>query len=97
MILAEVAGTVTCTVKNEQYKGKRILIVHPVDAAGNRKGKSFLAVDGVQAGPGDLVLVFDEGGTARSILDCEECKAIRTVIGGIVDTVSSETGEYKLK
>lgn len=88
MVLARVLGTVTCTMKHEHYVGKRILVVQPVNPVGAPKGSSFLALDAVQAGVGDLVIVFDEGGSAREILGCEACMTIRTVIGGIVDSVS---------
>jgi len=92
MLLARVTGTVTCTVKNEHYVGRKIMIVQPVDIQGRAKNKSLLAVDGVQAGVGDLVVVFDEGGSAREILDCNGCVTIRTVIGAIVDEVDVQQG-----
>lgn len=87
MVLAKVIGTVTCTVKNEHYLGRRIMVVQPVDIQNRTVGKSFLAVDGVQAGVGDLVVVFDEGGSARMILGCNECVTVKTIIGAIVDQV----------
>ena len=87
MVLAKVIGTVTCTVKNRHYVGRRIMVVQPVDAQGREQGKSMLAVDGVQSGVGDLVVIFDEGGSARGILGCDDCVTIRTIIGAIVDKV----------
>ncbi|MEA5032081.1 MAG: EutN/CcmL family microcompartment protein [Sphaerochaetaceae bacterium] len=90
MILAKVLGSVTCTIKHEHYKGKKILIVQPVGPNATPSGKSFLALDGVQSGIGDLVLVFDEGGSARDILGDKDLLTIRTIIGGIVDSVSKD-------
>jgi microcompartment protein CcmK/EutM len=58
--------------------------------AGAPKGKSLLAVDGVQAGVGDLVLVVDEGGSARAVIGDESAVTIRTAICGIVDRVDIE-------
>lgn len=53
-----------------------------------------IAVDMVQAGVGDLVLVLDEGNSARQILDREPNGAIRAVVVGIVDDISMvEAGE----
>ena len=86
MVLARVTGTVTCTVQDRRYAGRRIMVVQPVDARGPASGKSLLAVDGVRSGVGDLVVVFDEGGSARAILGCEGCVTIRTVIGAIGDS-----------
>lgn len=88
MVLAKVIGTVTCTMKEQRYAGKRIMVVQPVNSNGEKQGRSMLAIDGVQSGVGDLVVVFDEGGSARAILDCTTCVTIRTVIGAIVDKVS---------
>ena len=62
--------------------GCKILVVQPVDPEGKPKGKSFLAVDGAQAGVGDRVLVLDEGGSARSIIGDEKAVTIRAVVGG---------------
>ncbi|MCK9547822.1 MAG: EutN/CcmL family microcompartment protein [Sphaerochaeta sp.] len=87
MVLAKVCGTVTCTIKNPHYRGRRIMVVQPIDASGDPKGRSMLALDGVQAGVGDTVVIFDEGGSARLILDCDDCVTVRTVIGAIVDSV----------
>jgi microcompartment protein CcmK/EutM len=41
----------------------------------------------VQAGPGDLVLVLDEGSSARQLLDAEPNGPVRAVIVGIVDAI----------
>ncbi len=90
MILARVLGSVTSTMKHEHYVGKKLLVVKAEGPDGNRRGKSFVAVDGLQAGAGDLVLVFDEGGSARQMLGESDLVTIRTVIGGIVDRVNEE-------
>jgi len=85
--LARVVASVVSTEKHPQYKGYKILAVQPVDAEDKPKGKPLLALDGVQAGIGDLVLVVDEGGSARLVLGDESSLTIRTAICGIVDHV----------
>ena len=92
MMLARVVGNVVSTEKHPHYKGRKILVVQPVDPEGNPKGTSVLAVDGVQAGAGDLVLVVDEGGSARAVIADESAMTIRTVICGIVDRVDIDDG-----
>ncbi|HVO39400.1 MAG TPA: EutN/CcmL family microcompartment protein [Spirochaetia bacterium] len=87
MTLARVVATVVSTEKHPHYRGQKILVVQPVDPAGAPKGKSLLAVDGVQAGIGDLVLVVDEGGSARAVIGDESAVTIRTATCGIVDRV----------
>lgn len=91
MILAHVLGNVVSTEKHPQYRGYKILIVQPIDPAGKPAGRSFLALDGVQAGVGDKVLVVDEGGSARSVLGDEGAVTVRTVACGIVDRVDVES------
>ena len=88
-MLARVIGHVVCSVKDRMYEGEKILVVQPVDPAGQSAGPSFLAVDAVQAGIGDQVLIIDEGGSARGILGKPAMGTIRTVIAGIVDAVES--------
>ncbi len=87
MILARVLGNVVSTEKHPHYRGYKILVVQPVDPAGKPKGRSLLALDGVQAGVGDLVLIVDEGGSARAVLGDEGVTTVRTVACGIVDRV----------
>ena len=100
MYVGRVSGTVVATIKNELYQGHKLLVVDRLDLAGlvalsagksarGRPGAKYdIAVDMVQAGEGDLVLVLDEGNSARQIVDREPGGAIRAVIVGIVDEIS---------
>lgn len=88
MILGKVIGNVVSTVKVDGYNSKTILIVQPIDPKGNSIGKSFLAVDAIQAGVGDTVITVDEGGSARSILKEPNTFTIKLVVAGIVDKIS---------
>ena len=92
MMLARVTANVVSTEKHVHYRGLKILVVQPVDPEGKPKGRSFLAVDGVQAGIGDLVLVVDEGGSARAVIADESALTVRTAICGIVDRVDRGDG-----
>ena len=86
MKLCRVEGNVVATVKHPSYRGHKLLIVQPIDETGADQGASFLAVDLVQSGPGDRVLVMQEGNGVRQILK-EKNLPIRSVIAGIVDAV----------
>lgn len=90
MILAKVVGTVVSTEKHPHYRGHTMLVVQPVDPDGRPKGRAMLAVDGVQAGIGDSVLVVDEGGSARAVIGEEGAVTIRTAVCAIVDRVDRE-------
>jgi microcompartment protein CcmK/EutM len=84
--LCRVIGTVVSTVKHPTYRGLKLFVVQPVDAADRPTDPSFLAVDQVQSGIGDRVLVISEGNGARQILK-EKVLPIRSVIVGVVDAV----------
>jgi len=87
MRLCRVIGNVVATVKHPVYAGQKLLIVQPVDGEGRDIGTSFLAVDTVQAGAGDRVLVMSEGNGVRQILQMGDRVPIRSLIVGIVDQV----------
>jgi len=85
VILGRVIGNAVATVKHRCFEGKSVLVIQPVGLDGKTpKGKSFLSVDSVQAGPGDLVLVAREGNCARQVLGNDD-DPLHSVILGIVD------------
>ncbi|MGC8777381.1 MAG: EutN/CcmL family microcompartment protein [Candidatus Caldatribacteriaceae bacterium] len=86
MILARVVGNVVSTTKLPLFRGMKIMVVQPLDGDRNPQGQTFLAFDTVQAGVGDLVLVIDEGNSARTILGDPQAP-IRAVVVGIVDDI----------
>ena len=61
MRLCRVLGTITSTIKHPAFNGLKLMVVQPVDEADQPTAKSFIAVDKVQAGAGDRVLVMSEG------------------------------------
>ena len=87
MILAKVIGNVVATMKAIGYESRKVLVVQPIDPSGKAIGNSFLAVDTVQAGTGDTVLVLEEGGSARLILNEPDTFTVKAVIAGIVDEI----------
>ena len=86
MILGKVVGNVVSTMKLPVYQGYKILVVQPVNDKKEPQGESVLALDTVQAGVGDTVLVIDEGNSSRLIMN-NSTAPVRTMIVGIVDTV----------
>ena len=90
MMLGRVVANVVSTEKHRHYVGHKLLMVQPLGPDGAPRGKPLLAVDGVQAGIGDRVLVVDEGGSARAVVGDEGAVTIRTAICGIVDRVDIE-------
>jgi len=89
MFIARVLGTIVATIKHEAYQGEKIMVVQPLDLAGNSQGQSLLALDKVQAGEGDTVLVLNEGSSARHVLNNDQAP-VRAIIMGVVDFYGNE-------
>jgi ethanolamine utilization protein EutN len=88
MKLCRVVGTVVASAKHPAFEGHKLLVCAPLDAAGAETATTLLAVDRVQAGVGDEVLVNQEGNGSRQMLGTIDGKLpIRSVIVGIVDAV----------
>ena len=86
MLICKVLGNVVATLKHPAYEGHKILVVQPLDAGSRPAGSSFLAVDFVQAGEGDTVLVAPEGNAARQMFG-DDTAPVHSVITGVVDHI----------
>lgn len=86
MRLAKVVGTVVATIKHPTYVGRTTLLCQPLTPGGDKMGAPVVAVDHVQAGVGDTVLVLTEGNGVRQLLGAD-AGPIRSMIVGIVDAV----------
>ena len=87
MILARVVGNVVATQKNERYHGARIMVIQPIHLDGSDQGTSRLALDRVDSGEGDTVLVVQEGWSASTAATNQPGGAIDAAIIGVVDTI----------
>ena len=85
MILGKVAGTVVATRKDERLVGSKLLLVQPVQPDGTPRGAPLVAVDTVDAGVGERVLVVS-GSSARMAAGLAD-RPVDAAIVGIVDTV----------
>ena len=68
MQIGRVCGTVVSTLKHAALGGHKLLLVQPHGLDGVPRGRVTAAVDVVDAGPGDWVLLHDEGSGASQIL-----------------------------
>ena len=89
MVLAKVVGNVVATQKDRRYEGARILLVQPINPDGTRAGDELLALDSVDAGIGDTVVVVREGWSASTAATGEPGAAIDSAIIGVVDEVEA--------
>ncbi|HEV8485918.1 MAG TPA: EutN/CcmL family microcompartment protein [Blastocatellia bacterium] len=87
MILARVVGNVVATQKNDRYEGGRILVVQPIAPDGVDEGPELLALDSVDAGVGDTVIVVREGWSASTSSTGQPGAAIDSAIIGVVDAI----------
>ena len=87
MILARVLGNVVATQKNVRYQNARIMLVQPINPDGSARGLTLLALDSVDAGEGDVVIVVQEGWAASTAATGEQGAAIDSAIVGIVDEI----------
>lgn len=90
MFLARVLGEVVATVKHPHLNARKLLLVAPEAAPGRATGSPVIALDTVDAGVGDRVLVADEGNAAAQVLGLPR-GPVRTVVVGVVDAVTPET------
>jgi len=86
MKYGRVCGNVVSTLKHAALDGQKMLLVQPYDLSGQAAGEKILALDVVDAGPLDWVLLLDEGSSASSVL-ANPRGPVRTVIVGVVDAV----------
>lgn len=92
MYLARVVANIVSTQKSQKLIGKKLLIVQPIDAESNEYGKEILALDGVGAGVGDIVVALCEGASARLIAGTKSNAPCEVVVAGIIDYVDSSYG-----
>jgi ethanolamine utilization protein EutN len=92
MMIGRVIGTVVSTIQHDWLNGRRLLLVERLGSDGRPSGSSVVAIDSVDAGAGETVLVIDEGNSARQIVGDDKAP-VRTVIVGVVDTVDVAAAE----
>lgn len=86
MIVGTVTGRIHSTIAHPFYGARKLLVVEREDGLGSRTGSYLVAIDAVDAGVGERVLVLDEGNGARQVMGSTDAP-VRSVIVGIVDCV----------
>ncbi|MCL5287544.1 MAG: EutN/CcmL family microcompartment protein [Acidobacteria bacterium] len=86
MLIGRVIGDVVATQKSPSHEGRKILVVQPLNLDGTDKGEAILALDAVQAGIGDRVLLATEGWGAMTAVG-RPSSPIDTAVIGVIDAV----------
>ena len=85
MLLARIVGTVVATRKDPRLVSNKLLLARPVDPQGKVEGNYLVAVDTVDAGIGETVLIVS-GSSARMAAGMKDCPVDAAVVG-IIDHV----------
>jgi microcompartment protein CcmK/EutM len=85
MRIAYIVGTAVATMKDEGLHGHRLLLAREADVEGKVHGQPFVAVDTVDAGTGDLV-VITEGSSARCT-GLTQNLPVDAVVVGVLDSL----------
>ncbi len=94
MLLGRVIGTVWATRKDEKLEGMKLLVVREVDLEYKPQPRFVIAVDTVQAGVGEIVLLC-QGSSARQTKATEK-RPVDAVIMAVVENLSvKDTGELE--
>src|SRR5258705_12958204 len=90
MLIARVVGEVVATVKHASHEGCKLLLVQPLNLDGSDRGDAVVAVDAVDAGAGDRVLLVMEGFSAMTSVGRRQSPIDMAVIGFIdhIDLIS---------
>lgn len=87
MLIGRVVGDIVATQKAPSHEGRKVLIVQPLNLDGTDRGDAVLALDAVDAGVGDKVLVVTEGWSAMTSVGRSQAPIDMAVIG-VIDTVT---------
>ena len=83
MLIARVVGELTATQKHASHEGLKLLLVQPLNLDGTDRGDAVIAVDAVDAGVGDKVLLATEGFSAMTSVGRPNSPIDMSVIGFI--------------
>lgn len=87
MLIARVIGNVVATHKNQRYEGTRAMLCRQITPEGKDMDYTCIALDAVDAGEGDIVVIAQEGWSASTASTGRAGAAIDSAIVGVVDYV----------
>lgn len=92
MLISRVIGEIVATRKHKSHEGRKILLVQPLNLDGTNRGDALVALDAVDAGVGDLVLLVTEGFSAMTSVDRPQSPIDMAVIG-VIDHIDLGPGQ----
>jgi ethanolamine utilization protein EutN len=86
VLIGLVVGQVVSTEKHASHKGRKALLVQPLNLDGTDRGDPVIALDSVDAGIGDLVLITTDGFSAMTSVGRPQSPIDMAVVG-FVDNI----------
>lgn len=87
MLIARIIGNVVATQKNQRYEGARVMLCRQITPEGEDMDYTCLALDSVDSGEGDIVLIVQEGWGASTASTGTPGAAIDSAIVGVIDRI----------
>ena len=87
MLLARVIGNIVATQKNQRYEGTRAMLCRQITPEGDDMDYTCIALDAVDSGEGDIVVIAQEGWSASTASTGRPRAAIDSAIVGVVDYI----------
>ena len=91
MLIGRVIGDLVATQKDASHEGRKLLLVQPLNLDGSNRGDAVVALDAVDAGVGDRVLLSTDGWAASSAAGRPRSPIDMAVIG-FIDQIEIEPG-----
>jgi ethanolamine utilization protein EutN len=88
MLLAKIVGTVVATRKDPRLESAKLLVARGMDPQGNPEGNYLVAIDTVDAGVGETVLIVS-GSSARMASGMKDCPVDAAIVG-IIDEIEMQ-------
>jgi microcompartment protein CcmK/EutM len=85
VLLAKVVGTVVATRKDPRLVSSKLLLARPMDPRGKAEGGYLVAIDTVDSGVGDTVLIVS-GSSARMASGLKDCPVDAAIVG-VIDAI----------
>ena len=96
MLLARVIGNIVATQKNQRYEGTRVMLCRQISPEGDDMDYTCIALDAVDSGEGDIVVIAQEGWSASTASTGRPGAAIDSAIVGVVDYIDLLPDEKKV-
>ena len=92
MLIGRVIGDVVATHKHASHEGHKLLLVKPLNLDGSDRGDPLVALDAVDAGAGDRVLIATDGFAAMTAVGAPVPSPIDVAVIGFIDSVELMPG-----